>query len=130
MRDIKFKVWHRKDQKLYYRGYQKLAHVLLCEDDKGSNDGNGTPVKRASYEDCEFLESTSLQDKNGVEIFESDLVKVAAKNKTFKGVVPPVPDMFRSRNIHPLDTLLREHGIAEEDILEIEVIGNDYESKK
>lgn len=129
MREIKFRVWHRKEQKLYYRGYQKLLHVLLCEDDRGKNEGKGIPVKRASYEDCEFLETTSLEDKNGIEIFEGDRIRVKTKRKIFEGVVSPVPDMFRSRKIHPLAALLESKGISEDEIIELEVIGNRYEEK-
>jgi hypothetical protein len=128
MRDIHFRVWHRKDKKMYFRGYQKLSHVLLCEDDKGTNDGKGKPVKKASYDDCDFLETTSLFDKNGAEIFEGDIVKIRTARKVIKGTAGEVPDMFRSRGLHPLQDLLQEHGLMADDILEIEVVGNRYES--
>lgn len=130
MRDIQFRVWHLKEKKLYYRGYQKVSHVLLCEDDGGKNEGKGLPVKKASYADCEFLETTSLFDKNGREIFEGDIVKLRTKKKVYEGEVGDVPDMFRSRKIHPLQTLFDEHGISEEDVLDVEVSGNRYEGRK
>ncbi len=127
MREIKFRVWHRKEKKMYYRGYQKFSHVLLCEDDGGTEEGNGIPAKRASYEECEFLESTGLIDKKGVEIYEGDRIKIQTPYRVVEGIVPDVPDMFRSRNIHPLEALLKEHDIHAEDIVEMEVIGNAYE---
>lgn len=130
MRDIHFRVWHRKEKKLYYRGYQKLAHVLLCEDDKGANEGKGLPVSRASYEDCEFMETTSLFDKNGAEIFEGDILKIRTSKGWVTGTAGEVPDMFRSRKLHPLELLLQELGINEEAILEIEIVGNRYNSDK
>ena len=127
MRDIQFRVWHLKEKKLYYRGYQKVSHVLLSDDARGKNEGKGLPVKKASYADCEFLETTSLFDKNGTEVFEGDIVKLRTRAQSYKGTVGEVPDMFRSRKIHPLQSLFDEHGIREEDVLEIEVIGNQYE---
>ena len=129
MRAIHFRVWHRKERKMYFRGYQKLSHVLLCEDDKDTKAGQGIPAKRASYEDCEFLESTSLSDKNGVEIFEGDRLKIRTPKGWVQGVAGEVPDMFRSRGLHPLESLLHQLNMTSDDILEIEVIGNRYEQR-
>ena len=114
---------------MYFRGYQKFLYVLLCENDFGKNDGKGKPVKRAGYGDCVFLEGTGILDKNGTEIFEGDVLFVRAKNKTARGAVAGVPDMFRSRNLHPLHELLNKNGIDPEDILELEILGNEYESE-
>ena len=129
MREILFRVWHRKEKKMYFRGYQKLTHVLLCGNDFGKNGGKGIPEKEADYGDCEFMENTSLQDRRGEEIFEGDIVKIASRGKIFEGEVGDVPDMFRSRNIHPLQTLFEHFGIQESDVQEMEIIGNRYEGK-
>ena len=128
MKDLKFRVWHLKEKKMYYRGYQKLLHVLLCEDDKGSNDGKGRPVKRASYEDCLLLESACFFDKDRKEIYEGDRVKIRYKNKVIQGVVDYVPDMFGSKNLHPLESVLKKNGVkGNPENLEVEVIGNEFE---
>ncbi len=129
MREISFKVWHRKEKKMYFRGYQKFLHVLLCEDDLGKNEGKGRPVKRAGYGDCIFLEGTGIFDKKGAEIFEGDKLLIRTKNSVVQGVVEGVPDMFRSRRLHPLHELLVKNGIREDDILEMEILGNEYESE-
>jgi len=128
MKDLKFRVWHKKERKMYPIGYQKFLHVLLCEEDHGKNEGRGIPVKRASYEDCEFMEFSELFDKNGRGVYEGDIVRVSVGSKVFEDVVGSIPDMFGSRKIHPLQTLLKRHGmdkVPEE--MEIEVIGNRYE---
>lgn len=101
----------------------------MCENDFGKNDGRGNPVKRAGYGDCIFLEGTGIPDKHGAEIFEGDVIFVRGKDKTARGVVDGVPDMFRSRNLHPLHELLNKNGINPEDILELEILGNEYESE-
>ncbi len=129
MREIKFRVWHQKEKKMYYRGYQKVTHVLLCDDDQGRNGGNGTPSTRASYGDCVFLESTGLLDKNGKEMYEGDRIRISNDHLVFDGVLEAVPDMFRSRGLHPLHDLLVQYGIPEDaDNLEFEVIGHRYEN--
>ena len=113
---------------MYYRAYQKFLHVLLCEKDPSDGDGRGKPVKRASYSDCLLLESAGLEDKAHREIFEGDVVRVRQGDKEFTGLVSSVPDMFGSRKLHPLNGLLKAHGIpGNPDNLEIEVLGNEFE---
>ena len=129
MKDLKFRAWHVKENRMYHRAYQKLFHVLLCEDDQGANDGRGRPVKRAGYGDCYLLESTGLKDKHGREIFEGDIIRVCYQDRVFEGIVDSVPDMFGSRKLHPLQPLLKKHGIpGNPENLELEVLGNEYES--
>ena len=129
MKELKFRVWHKEEQKMYFRGYQKLLHVLLCGDDHGKADGKGEPVKRAGYEDCELLESACFFDKHRKEIFEGDIVRVNYKGNIFKDVVSSIPDMFGSKNIHPLASVLSKHGIpGNPDNLDVEVLGNKYEN--
>ncbi len=129
MKDLKFKAWHLKENKMYYRAYQKLFYAILCEDDLGENDGKGFPVKRAPYGDCVLLESTNFFDKNHVEIFEGDIVRIRYKDQLFKGVVDSPPDMFGSRKIHPLEGLLKKQGIlGNPENLEVEVLGNTFQT--
>ena len=114
---------------MYYRGYQKLLHVLLCDRDPRDGDGAGKPVKRASYGDCLLLESAGLEDKNRREIFEGDIVRVRWQDREFTGTVGSVPDMFGTRKLHPLQSLLKQHGIAgNPDNLDFEVLGNEFEN--
>ncbi len=129
MKDLKFKAWHLKENKMYYRAYQKLFYAILCEDDRGENDGKGLPVKRAPYGDCVLLESTGFFDKNRAEIFEGDIVRIRYKDRLFKGVVDSPPDMFGSRKIHPLQGLLKKNGITgNPENLEVEVLGNTFQT--
>ena len=130
MKDLRFRVWHVKEKKMYYRGYQKFLHVLLCDDDHGENDGRGKPVKRAYYGDCVFLESAGLVDKQGREVFEGDIVEVEYKTMRFQGVVGPIPDMFGTKKLHPLNDLLKAHGIlGNPENLALQVLGNEYENE-
>ena len=130
MKDIRFRVWHVKEKRMYYRGYQKFLHVLLCDDDQGDNEGRGKSVKRASYGDCVFLESTGLFDKRQREIFEGDIVRVRYKNLDFQGVVGDVPDTFGAKKLHPLSSLLKKNGIlGNPENLDLEVTGNEYDDR-
>ena len=129
MKDLKFKVWFIPEKKMYYRGYQKFLHVLLCEDDHGENDGKGKPVKRAKYDDCELLEGSATYDKKRHEIYEGDIVRVLYQGRSFVDTVDSIADMFGSKKIHPLQSLLLRRGIkGNPENLDIEVLGNRYEN--
>ncbi len=130
MKDLKFRVWHKVEKKMYFRGYQKMLHVLLCEDDGGTNDWRGRPVKRASYEDCELLESTTYIDREHNEVYEGDIIRVKFKDKEFEDVVTYIPDMFGSKRLHPLKSVLEKHGIpGYPENLDVVIMGNRYETK-
>ena len=131
MKDIRFRVWHLKENRMYYRGYQKFFHVLLCEDDQGQNEGKGTPARRAFYGDCVFLESTGLYDRCQREIFEGDYVRVRYQGREFEGLVEAVPDTFGAAKLHPLQSILKKNGITgNPENLDLEVTGNEYEQNK
>ncbi len=114
---------------MYYRAYQKLFYVLLCERDPLRDDGVGKPVKRSFYGDCYLMESAGLPDKHKNEIFEGDIVRVRVREKEFTGVVNGIPDTFGAGKIHPLQNLLKAHGISGyPENLDIEILGNEFEN--
>lgn len=130
MKEVRFRAWHVKEKKMYYRGYQRFFSVLLCERDPQNDDGRGRPVRHAWYGDCFLLESAGLEDKNSREVFEGDIVRVRCRSKTFTGVVGPIPDMFGAGKVHPMRDLLKQHGIlGYPEKLEVEVLGNEFENK-
>jgi uncharacterized phage protein (TIGR01671 family) len=128
--DFKFRVWHRPEKKLYYAGYQKLFSVVLCDDDLGTNEGRGIPVKDAHYDDCDFLQGTGILDAAGREIFEGDHVKVKVKGQEYRGTVDNIPDMYKSRGLHPMQEMLDQFGIQNDDDVKFEIVGNRYEDMK
>lgn len=131
MKQVVFRAWHFKENKMYYRAYQRFFYVLLCERDPLKDDGLGKPVKRSFYGDCYLMESTGLNDIHNHEIFESDFVRVRYRDHEFTGLVDAVPDSFGAGKIHPLQGLLKANGImGYPENLEIEVLGNEFENDK
>lgn len=114
---------------MYYRGYQKFWNVLLCDDDQGTKEGRGKPVRKAPYGECLFLEGTGVYDRAGREVFEGDVVRIRHQGKTGDAVVGAVPDSFGNRAAHPLRTALDAVGIAgNPDKIDVEILGNIYET--
>jgi uncharacterized phage protein (TIGR01671 family) len=127
MKDIKFRVWHIPEKRMYFRGYQKWFYVLLCDDDKGQSGGQGVPVKRACYRDCQFMEWTGLLDKNGREIYEEDRIRITTGDRSFEEIVGAVPDSFGSKNAHPLLDIFKKH-LVDPTRCVLEVIGTSCET--
>lgn len=129
MKDIHFRVWHVNDRRMYFRGYQRWFTVVLCEDDAGLNGGRGRPVGRARYADCVFLEGTGVFDRNGREIFEGDVLELRAGALVARELVGAIPDTFGSAEKHPLEPILKRHGLrSSAGGFELEILGNVYET--
>lgn len=64
MREIKFRAWNKPTKHMFYWGF--FTDIF----DKGANDR-----RNFEPEHNEWMQYTGLKDKNGVEIYESDLLK-------------------------------------------------------
>ena len=130
MLEIRFRAWYIPEKKMYFRAYQKLTYILLCLPNQGGggNEDPGIPRLRAAFEDCLLMESTGILDKNEREIFEKDILRVYYQKKNFSAVAEDIPDMFKSRGLHPLHELLVKLGLPQEaGGVSFEIAGNILE---
>ena len=117
---LKFRAWLKKRQEMD----NEIDHISWLEDELYCI-GDGITYM-VSAEDLVLMQSTGLKDKNGKEIFEGDIVKMAKdvySEPTYYEVVRHRGGAYRLESKqHGCELWLRH--------TDCEVVGNVYENKE
>ncbi len=133
MREIKFRAWNNREKVMsLLRGFDFLIKqaIINCPNEKSK-----TAISSWDYKDKEIklMQFTGLQDKNGVDIYEGDVVNLCYEY--FDGhyrVEECVGTVFFENGSFKMSYKkydeVREWRLDEPEILSVEVIGNIYEN--
>ncbi|WP_170019229.1 YopX family protein [Campylobacter sp. RM16190] len=114
MREIKFRVWDKEKKKLTDDFYFHEFTDVNCFFSEG--------CCAFSLDDVIFMQYTGLKDKNGVEIYEGDIIKKIGDIKTYSIVFDGVLAAYL------MDDGTGGYGLNQMLLRDFEVIGNIYEN--
>ena len=128
MREIKFRAWLKEDKKMEnVKTMDFTDKTIRCL--KKNEFINAYLLRRVSFDDIELMQYTGLNDKNGKEIYEGDivLVKPGGTSTWYKTVVKFKEGAFIASLIDGEDYIyIFNRGFDSNDF---EIIGNIYENK-
>jgi len=123
MRKIRFRAWDEKDKKMYRVVWLTLPTPSINGYILGHYNLSGQIIEKECHEkDLKLMQYTGLRDKNGMEIYESDLLMFDSEgDKCYNGEVfyDSVSAQFR--------IIKRDKVRNFDEIKNIEIIGNIYE---
>lgn len=143
-REIKFRVWIGNDME--YNVVAGRFGVFYVNPENGNgldpkDSASLTPCNTKYPDDIPLMQFTGLKDKNGKEIYESDIVEWTSK---FKGTEIPTPPkrgqiqyndqgcvfhiIYELNGIHYYKELNADTGGEDYSMTSIEVVGNIYEN--
>ena len=115
MREIKFRCWDKLGKKM-------MMDIHECYD------WEMMPFKTAEDDSSVLMQFTGLPDKNGVDVFEGDIVEIYSKVGKTKTIGEVVYESKVSAFMVDDTTFKQYLPLTQEDC--IEVVGNIYENKE
>lgn len=125
MREIKFRAWLKEDKKMEnVKTMDFTDKTIRCL--KKNEFINAYLLRRVSFDDVELMQYTGLNDKNGKEIYEEDILFFRDENMKYIVVWQDAAFIIKSIEIRKYSEKMCWLDDTE---ICCEIIGNVYENK-
>lgn len=128
MRMIRFRAWQKEQKKMYSPETMSEDQLTLMPDGRGFANISSTSTRLSAIDNNKRmipLQYTGLQDKNGREIYEGDIIRDIEK-LTWQVLYNESEACFDIQNMDKKSRLQRIH--LHSSFEDLEVIGNIYEN--
>ena len=130
MKKIKFRAWLNVENKMIQpKDFYGIDYYNGCIWYKKNDESRGV-----NFTGVEIMQSTGLKDKNGVEVFEGDIIITKEEVRdliNYEFYEKEVANTVIYDSSRAMFTLYQEGwGIVDENMSELEVVGNIFENKE
>ena len=129
MREIKFRAWLKEDRKMEdVKTMDFTDKTIRCL--KKNEFINAYLLRRVSFDDVELMQYTGLNDKNGKEIYERDVVKLVHFKDGRKKETGKVIFLHSQAGFGIINRDGNEYPLFRNTAKQIEIIENIQENKR
>lgn len=125
-REIKFKIWNKKKNQWHHEKPISLFGEVIIMGEILNANLEDEPMLISELEDLVPLQYTGLKDRNGIEIYEGDIVAVRGFSSGLEKEINEIETIKDIREVF-LDYNIAN---AQDAGMSIEVIGNIYEDSE